>query len=128
MLASFLHFSVFLFGGLSSHSNFSTSAAICAMGERGGNRNRVTGQESYIMDVQSCTPASIILDKYSIFAKIDSYNRLSSKFYVCNKVAVAAKWSQHFGRRPAKVLRHPCRTYSKAEEIRGCVPKSGGNR
>ena len=46
MLAStFLHFSVFLFGGLSSHSNFSTSAAICAMGERGGNRNRVTGQE-----------------------------------------------------------------------------------
>ena len=34
-----------LFGGLSSHSNFSTSAAICAMGERGGNRNRVTGQE-----------------------------------------------------------------------------------
>ena len=30
---------------VSSHSNFSTSAAICAMGERGGNRNRVTGQE-----------------------------------------------------------------------------------
>ena len=48
MFASFLHFSVFLCGGLSSHSNFSTSAAICAMGERGGNRNRVTGQELYI--------------------------------------------------------------------------------
>jgi hypothetical protein len=41
----FSSFSVFLFGGLSSHSNFSTSAAICAMGERGCNRNRVTDQE-----------------------------------------------------------------------------------
>ena len=46
MLAWFLLFSVFCVGGLSIHSNFSTSAAICAMGERGENRNRVTGKES----------------------------------------------------------------------------------
>ena len=41
--ACFLQFSVFSIGGLSIHSNFSTSAAICALGERGVNRNRVTG-------------------------------------------------------------------------------------
>ena len=29
--------------GLSIHNNFSTSAATCALGERGVNRNRVTG-------------------------------------------------------------------------------------
>ena len=38
-----LQFSIFSFGGLSIQSNFSTSAAICALGERGDNRNRVTG-------------------------------------------------------------------------------------
>ena len=43
--ACFLHFSVFSVGGMSIHSNFSTSAAICAIGERGDNRNRVTGEE-----------------------------------------------------------------------------------
>ena len=45
MSACFLHFSVFSVGGMSIHSNFSTSAAICAIGERGDNRNRVTGEE-----------------------------------------------------------------------------------
>ena len=33
----------FSFGGFSIQRNFSTSAAICALGERGDNRNRVTG-------------------------------------------------------------------------------------
>ena len=37
---------------------------------------------------------------------------------------MAARWSQHFGRRLAQVLRHLCGTDSRAEEIRGCVPKS----
>ena len=41
--ACFLQFSVFSIGGLSIHSNFSTSAAICALGEGGVNRNRVSG-------------------------------------------------------------------------------------
>ena len=41
--ACFLQFSVFSFDGLSIHTNFSTSAAICALDERGVNRNRVTG-------------------------------------------------------------------------------------
>jgi len=36
---------VFSVGGMSIHSNFSTSAAICARGERGDNRNRVTGED-----------------------------------------------------------------------------------
>ena len=43
--ACFFHFSVFSVGGMSIHSNFSTSAAICAIGERGDNRNRVAGEE-----------------------------------------------------------------------------------
>ena len=33
----------FLVGGLSIHNNFSTSAAICALGDNMGDRNRVTG-------------------------------------------------------------------------------------
>ena len=40
--ACFLQFSVFYFGGWSTHNNFSTNAAICALGERGDNRNNIT--------------------------------------------------------------------------------------
>ena len=39
----FSSFSAFCVGGLSIHSNFSTSAAICALGDYVGDRNRVTG-------------------------------------------------------------------------------------
>ena len=50
--ACFLHFSVFSVGGMSIHSNFSTSAAICAIGERGDNRNRVTGEECTLIHIR----------------------------------------------------------------------------
>ena len=40
MSACFLQFSVFSFGGLSIRNNFSTSAAICALGERGDNHKK----------------------------------------------------------------------------------------
>ena len=46
VLPCFLHFFGFLVGGKSIHSTFSRSAAFCALVERGGNRNRVTGKES----------------------------------------------------------------------------------
>ena len=45
VLPCFLHFFGFLVGGKSIHSTFSRSAAFCALVERGGNRNRVTGKE-----------------------------------------------------------------------------------
>ena len=41
----FFSFREFLVGGLSNPNIFSTSAAICATGDSGGNRNRGSGQE-----------------------------------------------------------------------------------
>ena len=40
---AFFIFSVVRVDGLSNHNNFSTSAAILAMGDYGGDRNRVEG-------------------------------------------------------------------------------------